>query len=58
LENNIDRFVGEFGKQVFNKDLQCANCKHLILKKVSECEIYEHKPDYVINNTEKCPDIR
>jgi|GEM_PF-5177566 len=52
-----ERFVDGFGQQVFNRDLLCARCVHLMEDAVAECQIYEQKPLPVLRGGDSCPDF-
>ena len=53
----MDRFVGGFGEQIFNRDLLCARCANLWENETAECEIYDQKPLAVLRGGDACPEF-
>lgn len=58
-ENRMDRFVwtgedGNMPRLITNDMLQCRDCRFCMEQFTSECEIYEVKPGYVMDNERPC----
>ena len=58
-KDRVERFVwtGEDGNMpilITNDRLQCRDCVYRTEPIVTECEIYEEKPGYVLDNTKPC----
>ena len=57
--DRMERFVwtGEDGNipiVITNDMLQCSDCVYRMEPQVIECEIYEEKPGYVLNQAKPC----
>ena len=58
--DNSSRFIWDENdvSVLTNADMLCADCRFIIENNETACEIYEMKPNYVINNEKKCPEFK
>ena len=53
----MERFVGGFGEQIFNRDLLSARCANVQEDAVAECQVYEQKPLAVLRGSDFCSEF-
>ena len=58
-KDRMERFIwteenGDSLLLITNDKIQCRDCVHRTEPMVIECEIYEEKPGYVIDNAKPC----
>ena len=56
-DENFQRFVGGFQRQVCNSELQCARCANRWDDSTAACEVFEQKPLYVLRGERRCPEF-